>query len=119
MSLSTRTLGFTSLFALISVLGAWFMRVEPAMMGIPKDFDKYITAATLPNAVPLKTTYTGIEAVDKTLAFFVAAFIFGSAGWDRGIQLQQIYFLVAILPVLAIWNVEAFRKRNKGSILSL
>lgn len=119
MATDTRTVVFTSLFALISGLAAWFMHVQPSQLGIPKDFDSAVASAKLPNGVNIKTEYTGIVVVDKVLTFLVTAFIYGSAGWDRTFQLHQIYFLVTILPVLAVWNAEALRSRNKWAILSL
>jgi hypothetical protein len=67
----------------------------------------------------LRTDYTGIASVDFGLRYLVAAFLPGAAGWDRGFQIQQIYFLVSFFSIVALWSVEAGRRRNAWAWTSL
>ena len=94
------------------------MLIIGALHNIPRDFQHYVDVATYPHGIPIKTTYTGIAGVDYFLRFLVLAFISGPAGWDEGIRLQQIYFLLSFFSVISIWNLEACRERNVGKLVS-
>ncbi|KAK6216063.1 hypothetical protein LQW54_003838 [Pestalotiopsis sp. IQ-011] len=105
-------------FALFSAAGLYFMRIENAMNGVPIDFERVCTEGVWADGTPVKQTYTGIDAVDAAFRWLVPAFLTGPAGWDRGVQLEQIHFLVNFFAVVGIWNVEACRARNRGRALS-
>lgn len=77
------------------------------------------TARFSEHDLPLRTTYTGITLLDNGLAFLVAAFMNGAAGWDRGFFVLLVYFLLSFFPIVAIWAIESCRKRNSLASISL
>ncbi|KAI0096075.1 hypothetical protein GGR51DRAFT_544416 [Nemania sp. FL0031] len=109
---------YVLIFAVASVYAGWLMRVETGIKGIPVNFVEQVEARVYPNGTPMRTRYTGIEAVDSGLLFLVAAFIAGPLGWDEGVRVQQLHFLVQFFAVIAVWNVEACRGRNSWKLIS-
>lgn len=68
----------------------------------------------------LRQTYTGLRAIDLKLQTLVAVFfpaITGSSGTE--VQLQFLYLLSTVLPLMAVITVEGFRPRNNWTLLSL
>ncbi|CAK7234707.1 hypothetical protein SBRCBS47491_009040 [Sporothrix bragantina] len=65
-----------------------------------------------PSFPPLKRTYFGISALDDYLVFLTAIFMTGLKRWDENFGMLQLYFLGMLLPPIAVWTTEAFRKRN-------
>jgi hypothetical protein len=70
-------------------------------------------------ATIMRRYYTGVAAIDALLSVLVTAFIAGPAGWNRGIQVQQAYFLISFFPVIATWSIESVRKRTGWALISL
>ncbi|KAH8724808.1 hypothetical protein GQ44DRAFT_772845 [Phaeosphaeriaceae sp. PMI808] len=103
--------------ALLSAGGAWFMRIYLIINDGPVDFVNVVASGTHLNGVPIKKHYTGIGPLDDGLAFLVAAFIPGAAGWNETFYWQQVHFLSQFATISAIQNVEACRQRNGGSWL--
>ncbi|CAO2649427.1 Nn.00g068120.m01.CDS01 [Neocucurbitaria sp. VM-36] len=109
--------------ALIAVLlalagvGAWFMRISPALNDAPVGFLDIVETSTLPNGTRLKKYYTGIGPLDDMLSFLVAAFLYGPTKWNEVFYWLQLHFLVQFAAPMAIMNVEACRERNRGSWL--
>lgn len=110
---------YVLIFAVASAVAAWLMRIETGMKGIPVNFVEQVEARTYPTGMPMRTRYTGIEAVDSALLFLVAAFVAGPLGWDNGVRLQQLHFLVQFFGVIAVWNIEACRQRHAWKLVSL
>jgi hypothetical protein len=108
-----------SIFAVAAVAALWLMRIETAIKGIPADFIEHVEARVYPTGTAMRTRYTGIEVVDSGLLFLVAAFAAGPLGWDEGVRVQQLHFLVQFFAVIAVWNVEACRDRNSWKLISL
>jgi hypothetical protein len=67
----------------------------------------------------LKRKYVGIKLVDNYLAFLAAAYMPGLKGWDQNFGTLQMYFLGMLIQPITVWSVEAYRKRNKLTPLSL
>ncbi|XXH03897.1 hypothetical protein Hte_010305 [Hypoxylon texense] len=113
---------FNALFLLFFLAFAaafiWLMRVETALNDVPVDFLLVVEAGRLGNGTPLESRFTGIGAVDDAAKFLVAAFIEGTAGWDAGVRLQQVYFLMNYFAVVCVWVVESSRRRNAGKLFS-
>ncbi|KAI0911243.1 hypothetical protein F4823DRAFT_586459 [Ustulina deusta] len=109
---------YVLIFAVASAVAAWLMRIETGMKGIPVNFVEQVEARTYPTGMPMRTRYTGIEAVDSALLFLVAAFVAGPLGWDHGVRLQQLHFLVQFFGVIAVWNIEACRQRHAWKLVS-
>jgi hypothetical protein len=102
-------------FALLSMAGAWFMRISLALYDAPVGFVDAVQAGVHLNGTPIKKEYTGLRVFDEGLAFLVSAFLPGSAGWNEVFFWQQFHFLLQITGLVAIMNVEACRERNRGS----
>ncbi|RYP02256.1 hypothetical protein DL764_005863 [Monosporascus ibericus] len=68
----------------------------------------------------LRHTYTGVSVIDRSLLGIVAVFlpaVTGASGLEQ--QLQLIYFLSAMLPIVALMTIEGFRPRNSWTMLAL
>lgn len=113
------TLLYTTLFAAIAVAGFYFVRIVNTLNGVPVHLQDRVELARHEDGTPLRTTYTGISAIDAVLSWMVAAFAAGPFGFDDGVRLQQMHFLVTFFAVLCVWNVEAYRPRNAGRLVSL
>ncbi|KAF1837895.1 hypothetical protein BDW02DRAFT_518089 [Decorospora gaudefroyi] len=105
------------LFAALSALGLYTMRISPVLNDLPVGFLDVVETGVLPNSMSLKKDYTGIKLVDETLALLVGAFVYGPTIWNEPFYWQQIHFLSQITALIAIMNVEACRERNRGSWL--
>lgn len=110
---------FVTIFAVSAAVAAWLMRIETGIKGIPVNFVENVEAKVYPNGMPMRTHYTGIEAIDNGLLFLVAAFVAGPLAWDEGVRLHQLHFLVQFFAVIAVWNVEACRARHSWKLVSL
>lgn len=102
-------------FLALSAAGAWSMRINIAINKVPVGFKDVIASGVLPNGTPVKKRFTGIAPLDGILSFLVTAFIYGPTGWNEQFFWQQLHFLVQITPMIAVFNVEACRERNRGS----
>jgi len=104
-----------------SALCYYGMWIQPAKYGLYDHFDTVVKTGIFHEnpSFPLKTTYTGIGAIDEILTFLDAAFMSGVARWHKGFWMLQIYFLGFLLQPIAIWGVESFRKRNNMALISL
>ncbi|KAI1348942.1 hypothetical protein F5Y01DRAFT_196496 [Xylaria sp. FL0043] len=109
---------YVLVFAVSAAVAAWLMRIETGIMGVPVNFVEQVEARTYPDGTAMRTRYTGVEAVDAALLFLVAAFVAGPLGWDDGVRLQQIHFLVQFFGVIAVWNIEACRARHAWKLVS-
>jgi hypothetical protein len=105
------------LFAVISALGLYTLRIQSAMNDIPRGFLETVQGDVLSNGVPIKKNFTGIKMLDEGLSFLVIAFLYGPTKWNEPFYWQQFHFLFQITSLVAVMNVEACRKRNQGSWL--
>ncbi|KAM0187494.1 hypothetical protein ACHAPI_011129 [Fusarium lateritium] len=67
----------------------------------------------------LVTSYTGVGVLDELFAFLAIIFMPGLRGWNLSYRMLQMYFLGLIAQPIAIWTVEAFRKRHNMTLLAL
>ncbi|KAI0108381.1 hypothetical protein F4814DRAFT_55859 [Daldinia grandis] len=109
---------FALVFAALSVLFTWLMRVESILNGVPKNFHVVLEEGRFDNGTPVEISYTGIKVVDEMVKFLVVAFLEGTAGWDVGVRVQQAYFLLQWFAVVCVWGVEANRRRNAWKAIS-
>ncbi|PSR80072.1 hypothetical protein BD289DRAFT_441501 [Coniella lustricola] len=110
----TRSYLWPLVFTGLGGLGLWCMRIEPAIHGVPLDFEQHVQAARLSDGSRLRTTYTGLAPVDQTLSFLVLAFADGAFGFDPAVKLQHLHFLLNFFSLICIWNVEAYRLQNSN-----
>ncbi|KAJ3943790.1 uncharacterized protein N0V96_006723 [Colletotrichum fioriniae] len=66
----------------------------------------------------LYTTYTGLKPLDLGLTYLVASFVQGPLNLNEAARIQQIHFLLNFFPAVVVFNVEAYRSRNRWSFLS-
>ncbi|KAF1915378.1 hypothetical protein BDU57DRAFT_451116 [Ampelomyces quisqualis] len=104
-------------FMMISMAGAWFMRISLILEDAPVGFNDMIKSGVHPNGVPVKEDFTGLFYLDKGLSFLVAAFLSGPAGWNEVYYWQQFHFLPQLIAIIAMMTVESYRERNQGSWL--
>lgn len=111
----------TALFFLsLSLLAVKEMRLGTASFAVQDPMEAAVHSLTFPDRKQrLRDSYTGIVGLDFGLRYLVSAFLPGVAGWDKGFQIQQIYFLISVFTIISIWSVEAGRKRNSIALTSL
>jgi hypothetical protein len=111
---------FMTIYITLAALAAYYMKVYPESFNLNDRFMQHVTSGVFPqNGEKLRQIYTGIPQLDFALSFLVAAFTPGIARWDEGFWLLDMHFLFNCSPLFAIWAVESYRERNRGSILSL
>ncbi|RYP47019.1 hypothetical protein DL768_006879 [Monosporascus sp. mg162] len=102
-------------FWAIAAASLWLMRVESALNDVPAGFMEQLERGVLEDGTtPLRTRYTGVAGLDAALAGLAAAFVAGPAGFDAGVRAQQMHFLISFFAVVAVWAVEASRRRSAG-----
>ncbi|PVH90855.1 FAD/NAD(P)-binding domain-containing protein [Periconia macrospinosa] len=100
-------LGLRLLFGAGTRNGTWSLVAEILNSGTFADFD-----------IPLKGAFIGYPAVDRKLRTMVVIFFPAITGlWSTAQRLQSIYFLASFLPLIAIFTIEGYRKRNSWSLL--
>ena len=74
------------------------------------------TAGVFPHGVPHRRVYTGCSPIDLPLQFLVAFFLEYTDGSHVDSQMFSIYFILnSLLPILVVMQIEAERKKNKGT----
>jgi hypothetical protein len=68
---------------------------------------------------PLKRKYIGIKPIDDYLVFLAAAYMPSLNNWDPNFGILQMYFLGMLVQPIAVWSIEAYRKRNALTPVSL
>lgn len=111
-------IGFYLLIAALVYYGMW-IRSDHYDLG--KQFGAILTTGkfSYDPSFPLKRKYTGIKVVDNYLVFLAAAYMPGLKNWDQNFGTLQLYFLGMLVQPLTVWSVEAYRKRNGMTPLSL
>ncbi|KAH6871228.1 FAD-binding domain-containing protein [Thelonectria olida] len=71
------------------------------------------------SAFPLKRKYIGIKPIDDYLVFLAAAYMPGLNNWDPNFGMIQMYFLGMLVQPITVWSIEAYRKRNMLTPISL
>lgn len=111
----------TLLYAGMSAVAVYYLRLGPTPKAADKHFEGVMAGGDwrwADHDTVLRRHYTGIAPLDFGLSFLVAAFFYGTAGWVKGIQLQQGYFLLQFFPVIVAWSVESFRARNGWALIT-
>lgn len=104
-------------FASLSILAAKEMWVGEAASQVSKPLEDIFNSRFFPDTkYALRDRYTGTP-LDMVLSYLVAVFLPGTAGWDKGSQIQQIYFLISFFSIIGTWSVEAGRRRNTWALI--
>lgn len=105
-------------FLSLTALGYWAMHVRTA--NNTPAWGQVIETGEFPdNRTLLRYEYTGIPAIDNVCRMLVSAFLPGIAAWDPSFCVLELYFLMSLVPVVAIWTIESCRKRNATTFLYL
>lgn len=105
---------FIAFFLAVSALVHYGMWVWSANLGLESHIGAVLTNGTFDAdpTFPLKRKYTGISALDDYLVFLAVVYIPGLNNWDPNFSTVQMYLLGMLIQPIAIWTVEAYRKRN-------
>ncbi|OBT85982.1 hypothetical protein VE02_06383 [Pseudogymnoascus sp. 03VT05] len=111
---------FVAAYLLISGLCYYGMWVQPGYYGLWDHMGTVLATGEFPynSGFPLKRTYIGIEFVDNIFMYPSVVFMSGLKDWDPSFRFSNLYFLGNIIQLIAIWTVEAFRKRNLSTVVS-
>lgn len=111
-------IGFYLLVAAVVHYGMW---VRPAQYGLGDHLGTVVKTGrfTYDLEFPLKRKYVGIKAIDDYLVFLAAVFMPGLNNWDPNFRMLQMYFLGMLVQPITVWTVEAYRKRNFLTPVSL
>ncbi|KFY88226.1 hypothetical protein V500_06467 [Pseudogymnoascus sp. VKM F-4518 (FW-2643)] len=112
---------FVAAYLLISSLCYYGMWVQPGYYGLWDHKGTILSTGEFPynSGFPLKRTYIGNEFIDNIFIYLSAVFMSGLKDWDPCFRFTNLYFLGIIIQPIAVWTVEAFRKRNQLTVLSI
>lgn len=113
------TILFTTIFALLAAAGVYFIRIQPGHTSFTQNLTDLVETEKLQDGSRLYTTYTGLKPLDLGLTYLVASFVQGPLNLNEAARIQQIHFLLNFFPAVVVFNVEAYRSRNRWSFLSL
>ncbi|KAJ0416307.1 hypothetical protein BJY00DRAFT_304207 [Aspergillus carlsbadensis] len=112
---------FMGLYLAIGAVVYYGMWIQSAHFGIESHLGAALTTGKFEfdDNFTLKRSYTGIAALDQYLVMLTAIFVPGLKSWDPNYWMLQLYFLGMLVQPVAVWTVEAFRKRNTLTPLTL
>jgi hypothetical protein len=114
---SSRSWPAILIFLSLSVFGLKEMHLSKPAVAVRQPLQAVVESLVFPDQeIELRETYTGIPALDLVFRKLAAVFLPGVAGWDKSLQIQQIYFLFSFFPIVAVLSVEAGRKNASGLI---
>ncbi|KFY43105.1 hypothetical protein V494_02099 [Pseudogymnoascus sp. VKM F-4513 (FW-928)] len=105
---------FVGAYLLISAICYYGMWVQPGYYGLWDHMGDVLTTGEFPynSGFPLKRTYIGNEFIDNIFMYLSVVFMSGLKDWDPSFRFSNLYFLGIIIQPIAVWTVEAYRKRN-------
>ncbi|KAL7268907.1 hypothetical protein RUND412_008446 [Rhizina undulata] len=110
----------SSLFVALAALSYRCMHMAAARNGFWEVVENAVKARFYENeGIPLRNTFTGFEGVDEMLTTLVTAFTPSTEVFDEGYSLFSRQFIVTLLPIVAIWNIESKRWGNFMSATTL
>ncbi|KFY40946.1 hypothetical protein V495_05159 [Pseudogymnoascus sp. VKM F-4514 (FW-929)] len=112
---------FVGAYLLISGICYYGMWVQPGYYGLWDHMGKVLTTGEFPynSGFPLKRTYIGNEFIDNIFMYLSVVFMSGLKDWDPSFRFHNVYFLGILIQPITVWAVEAFRKRNLRTPVSM
>jgi hypothetical protein len=112
---------FIGFYLLVAALVHYGMWMRSAHYGLGQHLESTLTTGKFSYEpdFPLKRKYIGIKPIDDYLVFLAAAYMPGLNDWDPNFGMIQMYLLGMLVQPIAIWSVEAYRKRNGLTLVSL
>ncbi|KAJ0415944.1 hypothetical protein BJY00DRAFT_317406 [Aspergillus carlsbadensis] len=110
-----------SFYLAIAVLVHYGMWVRSAHYGLGDHLGTVLSTGqfSYDPSFSLKSTYIGIKALDDYLVFLAAAYMPALNNWETNFGMLHMYFLGMLVQPITVWAVEAFRKRNLLTPVSL
>lgn len=110
-----------AVYLTISWLVHYGMWIHSAQYGLADQFGSIITTGSFPPnpTFPLKRTYLGIKPIDNYLVFLAAAYMPALNNWNKSFGTLHMYFLGMLVQPIAIWSIEACRKRNAMTLVAV
>jgi hypothetical protein len=108
-------------YAVILLIAGYYMRLSPAALSLTEEFGRLSQGGPwfIPGTkVAIRRDYTGIEAIDTVLTFYVAVF-HPISTQSKGTRLQLAYFLFNFTSIWALLAVESIRARNAWALITL
>ena len=112
---------FIGFYLLVAGLVHYAMWIRSAHYGLADHLEAILGTGKFSHdlSFPLKRKYIGIKPIDDYLVFLAAIFMPGVNNWDKDFGTLQRYFLGMLIQPIAIWSIEAYRKRNALTPISL
>ncbi|KAK5207798.1 hypothetical protein LTR72_007405 [Exophiala xenobiotica] len=112
---------FIGFYLLVAGLVHYGMWIRSASYGLGDQLGTVVETGnfSFDPSFPLKRKYIGIAPIDDYLVFLAAAYMPALNNWDQHFGILHMYFLGMLVQPIAIWSVEAYRKRNALTPVSL
>jgi hypothetical protein len=112
---------FIGFYLLVAALVHYGMWVWSAHYGLGDNLEAILSSGQFSYdlSFTLKRKYIGIKPIDDYLVFLAAAYMPGLNNWDKNFGTLQMYFLGMLVQPITVWSVEAYRKRNALSLVSM
>ncbi len=112
---------FIGFYLLVAGLVHYGMWIRSASYGLGDHLGTVVETGkfSFDPSFPLKRKYIGIAPIDDYLVFLAAAYMPALNNWDQHFGILHMYFLGMLVQPIAIWSVEAYRKRNALTPVSL
>ena len=112
---------FIGFYLFIAWLVRYGMWVRSGEYGMGDQLTSILSTGEFPwdPTFQLKRTYFGIKPIDDYLVFLAAIYMPGLNNWNESLRMIKMYFLGMLIQPIAVWTVEAYRKRNMMTPVSL
>lgn len=120
-SRGTKKWHFIGFYLFVAALVHYGMWIWSAHYGLNDHLEGILKAGAFTQnpEFPLKRKYIGIKSIDDYLVFLAAIYMTGLNNWDANFGMLQMYFLGMLVQPITVWSVEAYRKRNSFTPVSL
>ncbi|KAL3477381.1 hypothetical protein BJX99DRAFT_257408 [Aspergillus californicus] len=105
---------FVAAYLAISAFCYHGMWIQPGYYGLWDHLGNILETGEFPynSGFPLKRDFVGNKFIDDIFVYLSAVFMSGLKDWDPSFRFMNIYFLGILIQPIAVWTVEAYRKRN-------
>lgn len=111
-----------AIYIAIGLVGYYGMWTRTAKYGLNEQLESVLDTGAFhmfEGSPALKQSYTGIGGIDSFLSILSAFFTPGIAGFDKALGNLYLYFLGGLVSPIAVYLIEACRKRNDMNLLAL
>lgn len=121
VSRGAKTWYFMAFYLLIAGLVHYAMWIRSGEYSLAAQLGSILESGQFPDdpTFSLKRKYTGIRPIDDYLVFLAVIYMPGLNNWDKNFGTLQMYFLGMLIQPIAVWSIEAYRKRNALSPIAM